>query len=46
MATNLRGSILEDVQSDRELSDEEKNDDFEAVDNSDGSDIDMGVLES
>ena len=46
MATNSRDSIFEDVQSDQELSDEEINDDFGAVDDSDESDIDVGVLES
>ena len=46
MATNSRDSIFEDVQSDQELSDKEINDDFEAVDDSDESDIDVGVLES
>ena len=45
MATNSRDSTLEEVQSDCELSDEENND-CEAVDDSDESDIDMGGLES
>ena len=45
MATNSRDSVL-DVQSDFELSDEEFDDDLEALYDSDESDIDVAVLES
>ena len=46
MARNSRDSTLEELQSDCEISGEEINDDSEATDDSDESDIDMGELES
>jgi len=44
MVTNLRESIAEDIQSDQELAYEDINNDFQAVDDFDESDIDVVEL--